>query len=384
MSLQKDLFRKKILEQEAKMRAISGDDAFFNTGEEDFEEELEDTLAPLSSMPPPARQSRLPKNSIQAVSWDQYFDQNFIIEHTVDGSVVRFNIYYSPPSGPEAPIFFFHHGAGSSGLTFALLAKTLRSQMKDQSKGEVAGVVVFDMRGHGKTTVDGPNASDLSLNTLSRDMIDVFRLMKEKENWDDIPLILVGHSLGGAVVSKACSEFKFPHLVGACVIDAVEEPALMSLKSMHSVLDGFPPKFQNISSAIDWHLKNFSLHSKEAAAVSVPGILKPIGNKDEVTWITDLRSTEPYWTGWYLGLSSNFLEIPAARLLILAGTDRLDKKLMIGQMQGKYQLVVFAESGHFVQEDVPMKTAVTLIDFLIRNGKPVKITPVFGAFREKE
>ena len=38
--------------------------------------------------------------------------------------------------------------------------------------------------------------------------------------------------------------------------------------------------------------------------------------------------------GWYAGLSAKFLSVPAAKLLILAGPDRLDKPLMIGQMQG--------------------------------------------------
>jgi hypothetical protein len=37
------------------------------------------------------------------------------------------------------------------------------------------------------------------------------------------------------------------------------------------------------------------------------------------------------------------------KLLVLAGTDRLDKPLTIGQMQGKYQLIVYPESGHSIQ-----------------------------------
>ena len=45
---------------------------------------------------------------------------------------------------------------------------------------------------------------------------------------------------------------------------------------------------------------------------------------------------------------------------MLAGTDRLDRELMIGQMQGKYQLVVLPEVGHFLHEDAPVKTAVTV------------------------
>ena len=40
----------------------------------------------------------------------------------------------------------------------------------------------------------------------------------------------------------------------------------------------------------------------------------------------------------------------AARLLVLAGTDRLDKELMIGQMQGKFQMEVVPDVGHMLHE----------------------------------
>jgi hypothetical protein len=46
----------------------------------------------------------------------------------------------------------------------------------------------------------------------------------------------------------------------------------------------------------------------------------------------------PFWNGidvdWFKGLSGKFLASRAGKLLLLAGTDRLDKPLMIGQMQG--------------------------------------------------
>ena len=54
------------------------------------------------------------------------------------------------------------------------------------------------------------------------------------------------------------------------------------------------------------------------------------------TWRIDLTKTEQYWRGWFQGLSKLFLSIPQAKLLILAGVDRLDKELTIGQMQGWY------------------------------------------------
>jgi protein phosphatase methylesterase 1 len=64
-------------------------------------------------------------------------------------------------------------------------------------------------------------------------------------------------------------------------------------------------------------------------------------------WRTDLLSTAPYWEGeilascrvgivdnigWYTDLSSHFLAVKCARLLVLAGQERLDKELMVGQM----------------------------------------------------
>ena len=66
---------------------------------------------------------------------------------------------------------------------------------------------------------------------------------------------------------------------------------------------------------------------------------------------------------------------------MLAGTDRLDTPLMIGQMQGawavlsasdasgKYQLVVLQDVGHCLQEDAPDRLAMTLLDFLARNDR---------------
>ncbi len=76
-----------------------------------------------------------------------------------------------------------------------------------------------------------------------------------------------------------------------------------------------------------------------------------------------------YSPDWFKGLSAKFLNSRAGKLLLLAGTDRLDKPLMIGQMQGKYQLVVIPEAGHFVHEDVPAKTAEALTELWRRNDR---------------
>jgi protein phosphatase methylesterase 1 len=115
-------------------------------------------------------------------------------------------------------------------------------------------------------------------------------------------------------------------------------------------------------------------------------------------WRTNLSATKPFWENWFVGLSRKFLDARGGKLLLLAGTDRLDKELMIGQMQGmclenlcrlsiiirlctyfsitgKYQLQVFPEAGHFVHEDQPVKTAQILADFYRRNDRSALVLP---------
>lgn len=39
-------------------------------------------------------------------------------------------------------------------------------------------------------------------------------------------------------------------------------------------------------------------------------------------WRTNLAASNPYWRGWYEGLSDAFLALPVPKMLLLAGTDR--------------------------------------------------------------
>lgn len=52
-------------------------------------------------------------------------------------------------------------------------------------------------------------------------------------------------------------------------------------------------------------------------------------------------------------------------MLVLAGAERLDKELMIGQMQGKFQLEVLTGVGHMIHEVrdscVPQSHPLTLV-----------------------
>ena len=52
------------------------------------------------------------------------------------------------------------------------------------------------------------------------------------------------------------------------------------------------------------------------------------------TWRINLGETEKFWSEWFQGLSSKFLSSAPAKMLLLAGIDRLDTDLTVGQMQG--------------------------------------------------
>jgi protein phosphatase methylesterase 1 len=71
-------------------------------------------------------------------------------------------------------------------------------------------------------------------------------------------------------------------------------------------------------------------------------------------------------------------------MLLLAGIDRLDKELTVGQMQGlfriltvgrvlkyggagKFQMQVLSHCGHTVHEDTPDKVAEIIATFLVRH-----------------
>ncbi|KAG9145909.1 hypothetical protein Leryth_019580 [Lithospermum erythrorhizon] len=69
----------------------------------------------------------------------------------------------------------------------------------------------------------------------------------------------------------------------------------------------------------------------------------------------------------YEGLSDKFLSSPVPKILLLAGTDRLDRTLTIGQMQGKFQMVLVRHTGHAIQEDVPDEFASLILNFISRN-----------------
>lgn len=331
----------------------------------------------LSARPQGPAASRKRSSTLEPLPWSSFFSQELYLDRSSSEERVVYHAYFTPPS-ISGPLFVTHHGAGSTGRSFAALAAAIKERLP------AAGMLSPDARGHGDTVVEGADegsALDLSLATLSRDAIEVVQSVREKLGWSQLPpIVLVGHSLGGAVVTEvARSRALGDQLLGHAVLDVVEGSAMDALQSMQAYLSTRPSTFPTLSKAIEWHVRSRTVRNTSSARVSVPALVQehrePGSDASRWDWRTDLASTQPFWEGWFDGLSKKFLEARGGKLLLLAGTDRLDKELMIGQMQGKYQLAVIPEAGHFIHEDAPDKTASILVEFYKRNDRSTLVLP---------
>lgn len=139
-----------------------------------------------------------------------------------------------------------HHGAGSSGLSFALVASEIRKVLPS------AGILAIDARGHGETKT--PDDQDLSLSTLAQDLVLMVNLTRERAGWEKSPdLVLIGHSLGGAVVAEVAKSYALGSTVlGYAVLDVVEGSAIDALQSMQTYLSMRPSVFTSLSQGIEW------------------------------------------------------------------------------------------------------------------------------------
>ncbi|OAA48731.1 Protein phosphatase methylesterase, eukaryotic [Metarhizium rileyi] len=310
--------------------------------------------------------------SLEPIPWTMYFERELYMRP--DGAKgLSFHAYLTSPVG-SGPLFVMHHGAGSSALSFAVVSSEIRKRLSS------AGILSIDCRGHGSTLSPDGIELDLRLATLSADLFLVIQSTKEQMGWHQLPpIMLVGHSLGGAVVTDLAFTGKLgSSLLGYAVLDVVEGSAMDALQSMQTYLSTRPSGFASIETAIDWHLRSRTVRSSVSARTSVPALLRQDASVEASRpwiWRTNLAATQPFWEDWFVGLSKKFLGAKGGKLLLLAGTDRLDTELTIGQMQGKYALQVFPEAGHFIHEDIPEQTAISLADFYRRNDRSALVLP---------
>ncbi|CAD1468100.1 unnamed protein product, partial [Heterotrigona itama] len=310
------------------------------------------------------------KRDYEPVQWIPYFDHSQDVKIGND----TFHIYIK---GTEGPTLVLLHGGGYSALTWAEFTKSLMTMV-------VCKVMAIDLRGHGDTQTS--NEEDLSADTLAEDVAAIVNATTENN-----PVILVGHSMGGAVAVRAAPLIS--NLCGLGVIDVVEGTAMDALASMQSFLRSRPSSFSSISQAIEWCIETNKLATHDIGSLSQStcecnsGITIPrediIQEEEPVNmppppassitatrkyvWRIDLSRTEQHWFGWFKDLSTAFLNVPVPKVLLLAGVDRLDRQLTVGQMQGKFQMQVLPACGHAVHEDVPDKVAEAIATFMVRH-----------------
>ncbi|KRX49003.1 Protein phosphatase methylesterase 1 [Trichinella murrelli] len=356
----------------------------------------------LISSPPKSRANlktskRLNADRFQPLEWNVYFDKKETVKIS-DKNL--FNVYIK---GKDGPLLVFLHGGGCSALSWACLAVNsfiivLKSSApKYLSSLITCTVFAIDLRGHGETTTD--DEYNLALEVMAD---DVAAVLKTYFSQITAPVILIGHSMGGAVAVEVAHSKNIPSLAALIVVDVSEGSALQALKCMQNYLLSRPKQFNSLPMAIEWSKRSSYIRNLESARVSMPGQVKkiqsvkenlvksdqhPIDRIDEEAaeleeipqtsdvecpestiygWRIDLSKTEKYWEGWYTGMSEKFLSISVPKLLLLANKDNMDTALTTAQMQGKFQMALLTEVGHSVHEDSPEKTAEIFASFLLR------------------
>lgn len=191
---------------------------------------------------------------LDPIPWSAYFEQELYLKNSSSSlEEVVHHVYITPPI-EKGPLFVTHHGAGSSGLSFALFAIEIRKLLPS------AGILSIDARGHGETTIrklsvdSSLSAIDLNLDTLSQDLVTIIQLLQKKLAWPKLPpLLLIGHSLGGAVVTNVAKLGRLGNdVLGYAVLDVVEGSAMDALQSMQTYLNTRPASFRSLEAGIEW------------------------------------------------------------------------------------------------------------------------------------
>jgi protein phosphatase methylesterase 1 len=178
------------------------------------------------------------------------------VHHFLTSCIQSFRVYLK---GSAGPVLLLLHGGGHSALSWAVFSVSV-------SKLVECRIAAMDIRGHGNTATE--NDADLSASTLLSDVQTVAESLYRDES---PPIILMGHSMGGAIAVHVAAKLTIPSLIGLAVIDVVEGTAMDSLGANHAFLSNRPSSFRSLEHAIEWSIRSGQLRNVQSARVSVPG-----------------------------------------------------------------------------------------------------------------
>lgn len=142
-------------------------------------------------------------------------------------SVLDISTTTAARSANTQPLLLFFHGGGYSALSFGFLVKYIMNKLPNP---ESLSVLAFDARGHGETVLE--NEEDLSTERQVEDALDLLKSIYGGLESNLPPVVLAGHSMGGAIAVHVGASGKIPTLCGLIVIDVVEGTAVASLPHM--------------------------------------------------------------------------------------------------------------------------------------------------------
>jgi len=273
--------------------------------------------------------------------WSDYWGAKEMIEIPNNG---QFNVYTS--IGNHKFCVLCVHGAGHSALSFSLLAKDIQ---------RFCNVIAYDLKCHGETP--GNESDDLSIENLTRDCVDIYHHYQKP----DVKMILLGHSLGGCIASKAAATLR---PTGLFVLDTIEGIAMSMMPKMTRILSSRPQQFSSPKEVISYISTSGEMMNSKSAEISALG--RVIEKNGKYVWRTNLFPSERHWNDWFKGFADIFLKAPTYKVIILPSIDRLDKPFTIGHMSGKFQLEIVQHSNHCIHEDHPQDISTIIERFIER------------------
>ena len=218
-------------------------------------------------------------NDSSPIDWKKFFPHQIFIDKQIP-------IYYNNTN--KGPILFCLHGAGHSALSFSLLSAISTNYR----------LVSYDFRAHGYNTTQPED--DLSMATLVSDTEKA--LLKISELFPKENIIILGHSLGGAVAVKTCvhifrTEFNkdlYNKIQGVIVVDVIEGSAMEALPYMKNVIDKKQKEFINVNEAISY-MASTQIINLQSCRISIPPLLKQIKNDADFLCKIRIRNINNCW-----------------------------------------------------------------------------------------